>query len=630
MIHKKRCALKAVFPILGIGSLMWFLARVIPKPSRAAYPCMRVAAPVASTFVLWLLGIGTSYLFLKKACAYIRRLRFFMAAAAIAAGGITGGILISMPHSSAHAAVTPNAPIGVAKGANPGRVVWVHDSSVSDWTGVGDGHWWLNNHTKQAIVDQMMSQTLCALSGKTNDTAAWDTLFRYFNSTHGHGSQGYATGEKIAIKINLTYCSHNAAWCIVDTSTYSLTHYLDYMHTSPQVVRSLLRELVNVVGVNQSDISVGDPSAYYPNEYFDSCYAEFPNVHYIDYGGKFGRTKVTFSDTPFYWSCRPTGVTMDYVPLHYVQATYVINLANMKSHLGAGITACAKNNYGSLIRLPSDSGYYSLHQSLAYVDSAMGSYRAVVDLMGHAQLGGKTLLYLVDGLYEGNHNNDTVPHRWSTTPFNGGWTSSLFASQDPVAIESVLFDLMQLDYNDAYQYPKIAGAEDYMIEAAEANNPPSLTFYDPNHATATTRLASLGVHEHWNDTVHRQYSRNLGTGNGIELVFIEGATSAIRTGNPAVVRHAAYSLRALTNSSVVEFSIPTSEAIKLKLFDSRGRSVGTVLDAVMGAGSHRVNLNSPATMNKNLPAGAYILALYGKGIGVSKPAASCTVELVRK
>ncbi len=621
----RQFSLKAFFPFLGIGSLGWFLIRVIPKPSRAAYPCMRVAAPIASTFVLWLLGVGMSCMFLKRARAFIHRSRFFMAASCVIVGGITGGIFISMPRSSTHAAVTPNAPVGVAQGANPGRVVWVHDSTVSNWTGLGDGHWWQSNHTFQTVVDRMMSQTLRSLSGKATDSTAWDTLFRYYNQTHGRGAKGYTSGEKIAIKINLTMCSFNPAWCCVDTATYALVKELDYMNSSPQVVRSLLRQLVNTVHVNQADISIGDPTAYYPNEYYDSCHAEFPNVHYMDYGGKFGRTKVAFSTVPIYWSCRPTGVRQDYIPNHYVQATYVINVGNMKSHLGAGVTLCAKNNYGSLIRAPTDSGYYSLHQTLAYVDSQMGSYRAIVDLMGHAQLGGKTLLYLIDGLYAGNHNTDTVPRKWSTTPFNGGWTSSLFASQDAVAIESVLFDLFQLD-TDPAQYPKIPGAEDYMIEAAEANNPPSGTFYDPNHATTTTRLASLGVHEHWDNTIDRRYSRNLKMGNGIELIFINGATG-IRQANPPAVASPAYSLHAVSKTSTVDFSIPVGEPIRLALLDSRGRTVGTLVDKFMAAGSYGVPLFPSAVKRKAPLAGCYLIVLYHQENGSVKPAVSCTVEL---
>jgi parallel beta-helix repeat protein len=58
--------------------------------------------------------------------------------------------------------------------------------------------------------------------------------------------------------------------------------------------------------------------------------------------------------------------------------------------------------------------------------------------------------------------------------------------------------------------------ENYLHEMAQADNPPSGTFYDPEGDGV--RLQSMGVHEHWNNPVDRQYSRNLGTGDGIELV----------------------------------------------------------------------------------------------------------------
>ncbi len=61
------------------------------------------------------------------------------------------------------------------------------------------------------------------------------------------------------------------------------------------------------------------------------------------------------------------------------------------------------------------------------------------------------------------------------------------------------------------------GSEDYLHEAALADSAPSLTFYDPNNDG--NGLTSLGVHEHWNNEDDKQYSRNLGIGNGIELVM---------------------------------------------------------------------------------------------------------------
>jgi hypothetical protein len=64
------------------------------------------------------------------------------------------------------------------------------------------------------------------------------------------------------------------------------------------------------------------------------------------------------------------------------------------------------------------------------------------------------------------------------------------------------------------------GAEDYLHEAALAHEPPSGTFYDPDHKGNVTALESLGVHEHWNNPIDKQYSRNLGTGEGIELILL--------------------------------------------------------------------------------------------------------------
>ena len=87
-----------------------------------------------------------------------------------------------------------------------------------------------------------------------------------------------------------------------------------------------------------------------------------------------------------------------------------------------------------------------------------------------------------------------------------------------MALESVCFDLMQHE-GDPRAYPQMAGVDDHLTEAALAHVPPSETFYDPDHAGDVTRLASLGVHEHWNNAVDKQYSRNLRTGEGIELVL---------------------------------------------------------------------------------------------------------------
>jgi hypothetical protein len=49
---------RLLFIILGITSTVWFLIRVIPKPVRATYPCMQIAAPFMSGFVTYLLAVA--------------------------------------------------------------------------------------------------------------------------------------------------------------------------------------------------------------------------------------------------------------------------------------------------------------------------------------------------------------------------------------------------------------------------------------------------------------------------------------------------------------------------------------------------------------------------------------------
>ena len=365
-----------------------------------------------------------------------------------------------------------------------------------------------------------MSRAIQQLTGADSDAQAWDKLFRYHNKMRGKSDTGYKQGEKIVIKPNFVgfIWTHGG----VNAENYNLESKKDYMNTSPQMLIALLRQLVNTVGVKQSDITITDTLAYFANEYYEIFKKEFPDVQYVDCKGKFGRIQAKQSSVPLYWSCRPKDVKQDYVPTSFTEAEYVINFANLKAHTGTGVTLCAKNHYGSLIRWPAQEGFYDIHKNS--FSKEVKIYQPMVDLMGHSHLGGKTVLYLIDGLYCGIHptDMDKGPRRWKSPPFNGDWTSSLLASQDPVAIDSVGFDFLYAEYED---YPRSKGVDDYLHEAALADNPPSGTFYDPDHQTGVKKLASLGAHEHWNNPQAKKYSRNLDTGKGIELVAITSGSS---------------------------------------------------------------------------------------------------------
>jgi len=518
----------------GIGSLIWFLIRVIPKPSRAAYPCQRAAAPFAGAFVVWLLAV------LGAKWALVRRREFARQARFAAACGCSAVFLFcvavgvrSIPQHASYADPTPHGPLGVAKGIHPGRVAWVHAPDATDWAGWSSSEqWWQSNHTDLAVVEEMVSRGIRDVTGRETDAGAWAALFADFNASHDRGQRGYQAGEKVAIKINLT-TENGGSDC--DLATHEKIANLNRIDNSPQMLLALLRQLVYIAGVPQTNISIGDPTGLFPGFLYRPLHSEFPNVTYFEVMGGAGRAVTTFSQVPFYWSTSAAdGKLQDYVPVHFAEADYLINFAVLKGH-SSGVTVCGKNLYGALKRCPSrylygqgTLNYYDMHLSLPNAEwsHGMGHYRSIVDLMASKNLGGKTLLCLIDGLF-GGYYWDSQPYPWKMPPFGDGtnadWPSSLFVSQDPVAIDSVAFDFLLNEWpavvnNGVGSTNSLqGGAEDYLHEAALADAPPSGTFYDPEKDGV--RMRSLGVHEHWNNPIDKQYSRNLGQTNGIELIY---------------------------------------------------------------------------------------------------------------
>ena len=227
-----------VFPMAGVVSLLWFLVRVIPKPSRATYPCQRLAAPLASGFVVWLTGIVASSLAYRKAKHLLGQSRYL--AAAVLLGISVAAIWMSLAATQtkgrrrrSYPAIPPNTPMGVGKGIHPGRVVWMYEPRAAKWDGkTGAGGM---SNTDQTAVDDMVSKSLQTLTGQKDDAAAWDALFRYFNRTHGLGDIGYRQGEKIAIKINMNQDS-GGTWAA------------NAGMPSPQMIHSRLDQLMHVVG----------------------------------------------------------------------------------------------------------------------------------------------------------------------------------------------------------------------------------------------------------------------------------------------------------------------------------------------------------------------------------------------
>lgn len=573
---------------MGAVSTLWFLVRVIPKPSRAAYPCMRATAPIMSGFVLYLISIASSVQLLRSISRIIKTKKY------IAAAGLVIGVLgliwlsglfnnqpvIAMKHTSSTDFLIEN-PVGIPTGLNPGRVVWVWDTAATDNACTNtEGDYWFQN-TDQEIIDSMLSHGICNLAGTLEIGPAWDMLFRYFNIHHEKGDQGYKPGEKVYVKINLTN-----SCC----SVYETTKVADFerMDATPEVVLSILKQLIEVVGIEQSDIYIGDPFRTFHDLYWDFCTAVYPLVNYCDGQGLNGRHQtipsssevLVFSDGQYTYR----------IPQEYLDASYIINIPCLKSHESGGITLAAKNHMGSMLQdgaSPEEQTAIDMHYTLPSQDNVSGThrYRHLVDFMGHESLGGKTMLIIVDGIWAGKGWEGWV-EKWQMEPFLNDFPNSLFLSQDPVAIESVCWDFLLAEY--AYrpveeQYPFMDGIGDYLLQAADPTNWAEGIEYDPENDGSI--LGSLGVYEHWNNAEDMQYTMiDLRKVFNNEEPYISGIDEQTNHNEPVLKVYP----NPFSERLVFEFDSQIDTDVRIELYDMRGRLIDHVLDSPYEKDAHYI------------------------------------------
>ncbi len=395
-------------------------------------------------------------------------------------------------------------PLGRGVGAMPGRVVWAWEPDSVDWD--GESYWWRPEHFDEALIRRMVDDSVAALAGCDTAEAGWAALFAANRQSRGLEG-GYVPGQRIAIKANI----NGSAVYDDDTSGETSMSY-----TNPVLLRCLLASLVEAAGVAPEDICVYDVSRLFPDYMVELCTSGvLSGVRFVDRD-----TGVADESAPIAWSHEFSG-KVNYLPTCVTGADYLINLANLKGH-SYGVTLCAKNHFGSFIngnRMRPPEGA-NLHQWLTR--SEMGIYSPLADLTLDARLGGKTVLYLLDALICAPSEGASITGenaRWRQSPFDGDYASSLFASQDPLAIDSVGMDFLTsepavVESNWSARDPSV---ENYLHELALLPAAPSGTAYTDGLGNPAP---CPGVHEHWNNSAAKQYSRNLGESEGIELVRI--------------------------------------------------------------------------------------------------------------
>ena len=644
----KKFLLKNAFPLFGLGALIWFLIRVIPKPTRAAYPCMQVAAPMASTFVLWLLGLSVTIFSFKKFKGAFSRSSFGYMALFLVVG--IGSLIFTLNQSSTvsygaravgfEETVTPNYPIGVPRGIQPGAVVWVWNPDATNEnctntyygsTGTpadeNDDGWFLTKNNNQVVIDSMLSDGLMELSGDSTEYDAWESIFTYFNNMKYDRSEGYSEGEKIFIKINATSnWGKGQPWGnITDNFEHMRNDWYGMAETSPHLILSLLRQLVNVYGVPQSNISIGDPMKHIYKNSYDIWYNEFPEITYVGYEAGDGRVAVIPTDSEvMIYSDKGSdmdGAISDKIYTVMNDADYLINVPTMKAHARGGVTLFAKNHFGSHSR----SGAEHLHPGLVAINNAQpvrtdsGMYRVQVDNMGHEKYGQIQVLFLLDALWSGSEAVDP-PTKWDLAPFNHDWTSSILLSQDNVAIESVAFDFLYAEYDGSFDkyyrqkvnYPHMDGTTDYLRQAASSDYWAEGVTYDPENDG--TPITSLGVNEHWNNPEDKQYTRNLGTGEGINLIFVDQTIATDIDDDKQETLPVEFALKQnypnpFNPSTTISFALNTASSVKLDIYDLTGSLITTLVSDTRSAGYHNVVWNGKNNKGQMVASGNYIYTI---------------------
>lgn len=425
-----------------LASLVWFLLRTGTKPSRAVYPCQQAArtnilvfgpsivAPLwvrlkrGKRFALKAVGmVSLTLLLIVGALGFTRTKTTFVSWFWQVKG---------LPRKTRVLASTTGA-----------RVVWVHDEDATNWD-YGDDYFGREEYVDQTVVNHMTDEGLMALTGNSSVADAWRELI-----------PDYQSGQTIAIKINLNsnwdrVCGHR---CETDCDYHELR-----INALPQPVNALIRGL-RQIGVAENDIWVYEASRPITGRVMERITDLYPGVRFFDTFGC--REYAGWEDNAIEFH-PPTGIaeppSQDLTNV-LVDADYLINMPIMKKHVCAGATLSFKNHFGSI------GSCWELHDWVYEEtgDHYSSVYNPLVDVYRNPNIRDKTILLVGDGLYGDRKDNTSKPAPWET--FGSDSPNSLFFSVDPVAIDSVMIDVLHAEGSNggvadwADDYLKLAAGE---------------------------------------------------------------------------------------------------------------------------------------------------------------------------
>lgn len=294
------------------------------------------------------------------------------------------------------------------------RVIRVYDPDAGFWDYRSEEYL---DFISQPVVDAMVERGVVALTGESDVAGAWKRLI-----------PNYGAGERVAIKPN-----------------FNALHLGPHgLITCPQLIRAVVKGLVESLHVRETDIYVYDLCKLIPEERIRDRIGY--RINYVERrgDGMFDHYVVPRLglglESPDRSAMVATSASLTdsagddvkcFMPKVVTQCEHLINIALLSNHPFLAITGPLKNHFGTV--------RFSNYNSYPVVLHGKALKPSLVDINMNPNIREKTRLVLCDALFGqfGRGDND-FNEKWRTFPSENGVPNSVFVATDPVALESLL------------------------------------------------------------------------------------------------------------------------------------------------------------------------------------------------
>lgn len=272
---------------------------------------------------------------------------------------------------------------------------------------------------KNDKLDKMLEEGIKVFTGQRDIKKAWLQILT-----------NYTSGDKIAIKPNFNFVNNGYKFTI----------------TSPQLINSVVKQLIEMVGVKPEEIFLYDlckkihedivrkrinyPISYIQrmgsNSMLDKIRLRF------HYGLAAADMSVRIKMRENIVDESGTAVRC-YIPKVVTQSQHLINMPLLTNHIYIANSGALKNHFGT-VRF---SNFHSFPDLL----HGKGLGKSIVDINQHPHIKNKTRIIIGDGVFGiFDRGEGEGKKTWKT--FNNDFPKSIFISRDPVAIDSVMASII--------------------------------------------------------------------------------------------------------------------------------------------------------------------------------------------